>query len=147
MTGRRGKEIRVNHVADHFHKEQKDIRQWVKYNDCNEANRAKELENAKARCEQDRNLGLELDPDSDQQRYLPPIKELFPTPGQVFHPSDLGPPPVPPQFWICCECKILAQSKPDFVYAMNLETDTECARSDHRIHKRCLRCSIARSQF
>ncbi|KAF3904631.1 hypothetical protein ABW21_db0205718 [Orbilia brochopaga] len=136
MTGRRGKEIRVNHVADHFHKEQKDIRLWVKYNECNLADIAKSLENARIRYDRERNLresDLEL---LDQHRQLPPIKEIFGPSGE--------PAPAQPELWICCECQYLAQSRPNFVYVMNLGKDMECSSADHRHHRRCSRCSVAR---
>ncbi|KAK6523418.1 hypothetical protein TWF281_001400 [Arthrobotrys megalospora] len=100
MTGRRGKEIRVNHVADHFHKEQKDIRLWVKYTECNLAETSKALEVARSKYEREINLldnELEI---LDQQRQLPPIKDIF-GPGEPFSASSLGSSPVAPDFWIC----------------------------------------------
>ncbi|EPS37255.1 hypothetical protein H072_9040 [Dactylellina haptotyla CBS 200.50] len=148
MKGRRGKEIRVNHVADHFHKEQKDIRLWVKYHECNLAETSKALENARVRYERELNV-LDTDLDVlDQQRQLPPIKDIFGPPGEPFRATSLGPSPVTPDFWICCECQSLAQTRPNFVYVMNLGNELECSSREHRAHTRCSRCSgIARSQF
>ncbi|KAF3192091.1 hypothetical protein TWF788_004279 [Orbilia oligospora] len=146
MTGRRGKEIRVNHVADHFHKEQKDIRLWVKYSVCNLAETSKALEVARTNYEREINLldnELEI---LDQQRQLPPIKDIF-GPVEPFSASSLGSSPVAPDFWICCECQHLAQNRPNFVYVMNLGKESECTSNEHPSHSRCPRCSIARSQF
>ncbi|KAK6499090.1 hypothetical protein TWF481_011659 [Arthrobotrys musiformis] len=146
MTGRRGKEIRVNHVADHFHKEQRDIRLWVVYSRCDLAETSKALETARSNYEREINL---LDHDLemvDQQRQLPPIKDIFGPPGEPFTASSLGSSPVAPDFWICCECQHLAQSRSGFVYVMNLGKETECTSNEHPTHARCPRCSIARSQ-
>ncbi|KAF3914644.1 hypothetical protein AA313_de0203066 [Arthrobotrys entomopaga] len=145
MKGRRGKEIRVNHVADHFHKEQKDIRLWVKYTECNLAEISKALENARTRFERDADADVEV---PDPQRQLPPIKEIFGPSGEPFRAASLGPSPVTPDFWICCECQQLAQNRPNFVYMMNLGKEEECSSTEHRPHTRCPRCSgIARSQY
>ncbi|KAK6352158.1 hypothetical protein TWF730_008990 [Orbilia blumenaviensis] len=144
MTGRRGKEVRVNHVADHFHKEQKDIRLWVKYNECNLAETDKALKNARTKYERETNLLQSENETSDQQRQLPPIKEIF-GPGEPFSAASLGSSPVAPDFWICCECQVLAQTRPNFVYVMNIGKDSECSSNEHPPHNRCPRCSKARS--
>ncbi|RVD88884.1 uncharacterized protein DFL_003051 [Arthrobotrys flagrans] len=146
MTGRRGKEIRVNHVADHFHKEQKDIRLWVKYSLCNLAETSKALEVARSNYEREINI---LDTELEilaQQRQLPPIKDIF-GPVEPFSASSLASSPVAPDLWICCECQHLAQNRPNFVYVMNLGKESECTSNEHPAHTRCPRCSIARSQF
>ncbi|KAK6338015.1 hypothetical protein TWF696_001485 [Orbilia brochopaga] len=101
MTGRRGKEIRVNHVADHFHKEQKDIRLWVKYNECNLADIAESLDKARKMYDRERNLresDLEL---LDQHRQLPTLKEIFGPSGEPFTTNPQDPSPVQPDLWIC----------------------------------------------
>ncbi|KAK6339905.1 hypothetical protein TWF718_009292 [Orbilia javanica] len=146
MTGRRGKEIRVNHVADHFHKEQKDIRLWVKYSQCNLAETSKALEAARSDFEKELNI-LDNEPEvSDLTRVLPPIKDILST-VEPFSASSLSSSPVAPDFWICCECQHLAQNRPNFVYVMNLGKDTECTSNEHPPHGRCSRCSIARSHL
>ncbi|KAK6495678.1 hypothetical protein TWF481_002726 [Arthrobotrys musiformis] len=142
MTGRRGKEIRLDHVANHFHKEQRDIQFWVVYSRCDLAETSKALETARSNYEREINL---LDHDiemSDQQRQLPPIKDILGPPGEIFMASSSG----PLDFWICCECRHLAQSRPGFVYVMNLGKEAECTSNDHPTHARCPRCFIVRSQ-